>query len=146
MLMCRTTLEGFRYYIINNSNRMPFKVILGERCLSFHFKNVILCVCELQGLKYCDITLFLGLWTVVMNIGNDLLCHIALFLDYTLDFALYPPTQEVVLHDGLSCHSSVFQSRYVFKTPDVSEAHAHDHCGGWGGDQLQTLIFLTSFL
>ena len=89
---------------------MPFKVILGERQLSFHFKNVILCVCELQGLKYCDITLFLGLWTVVMKTGNDLLCHIALFLDYTLDFALYPPTQKVVLHDGLSCHSPFFQS------------------------------------
>lgn len=85
---------------------MPFKVILGD-VLAFTSKMSSFAY-ELQGLKYCDITLFLGLWTVVMNIGNDLLCHIALFLDYTLDFALYPPTQKVVLHDGLSCHSSSF--------------------------------------
>ena len=40
MLMCRRPWKEFGYY--TNSNRMPFKVIVRERCPSFHFKNVIL--------------------------------------------------------------------------------------------------------
>ena len=48
-----------------------------------------------QGLKYCDI-LFVGLWIVVVKTGKNLLCHIAFFLDYTLDLSFHPPTQMIV--------------------------------------------------